>query len=82
MKKLNDNSGFTHIALVALFVVLVAAVVFVGLKVRDNNQTTATTSSSPSVIKSSTDLTQTQNDLDSLSAPDPDQLDKDIQNLL
>lgn len=81
MRTNQNQSGIAHVLLVILVVVVLGAAVVVGLRVRDNNKANADTTTT-SQIKTAADLIQSQKDLDSVTAPDPTQLDSDIKSLL
>lgn len=81
MRTKQNQSGIAHVLLVTLIVVVLGAAVVVGLRVRDSNKATADTTTT-SQIKTAADLTRSQKDLDSVTAPDPTQLDSDIKSLL
>lgn len=81
MRSNTNQAGLAHVALVALIALVIGVAVFVGFRVHDRN-TATTDSTTTSQTNSSTNLTQSQKDLESVTAPDPNQLDSDIKNLL
>jgi hypothetical protein len=91
MKNIKSQTGFAHLALVLLLLVMVV-MAFAGYRVVKNHQdttaanlTSTSISSSPRVIETKADLDKATNELNSQSVDsdlNPDSLNSDISNLL